>query len=58
MGLGAQWITGWFAFDREVLSAFGLAEGERVAGYIYIGTPVEVQGDRPRPVPASLTTRF
>ncbi|MDX1717092.1 MAG: nitroreductase [Anderseniella sp.] len=58
MGLGAQWITGWFAFDRVVLSAFGLAEGERIAGYIYIGTAVEVQGDRPRPVPSSLTTRF
>ena len=58
MGLGAQWITGWFAFDDQVLSAFGLAPGERIAGYIYLGTPVEAQGDRPRPVPASLTTRF
>jgi nitroreductase len=58
MGLGAQWITGWFAFDEDVLSAFGLAEGERIAGYIYLGTPVEAQGDRPRPVPASLTTRY
>jgi nitroreductase len=58
MGYGAQWITGWYAFDAQVLAAFGLDAGERIAGYIYIGTPTEVQGDRPRPVPASITTRF
>ena len=58
MGYGAQWITGWFAFDEAVLRQFGLGTGERIAGYIYIGTPTEAQGDRPRPVPASITTRF
>ena len=58
MGLGVQWITGWFAFDETVLRAFGLNAGERIAGYIYLGTPSELQTDRPRPVPASLTTRF
>ncbi len=58
MGYGAQWITGWFAYDPQVLQAFGLGDGERIAGYIYVGTQVEVQADRPRPVPASITTRF
>lgn len=58
MGYGAQWITGWFAFDAEVLKAFGLSDGERIAGYIYLGTPTEAQADRPRPVVASITTRF
>ncbi len=58
MGYGAQWITGWFAYDEQVLRAFGLQDGERIAGYIYIGTPAEVQADRPRPEPASIATRF
>ncbi len=58
MGLGAQWISGWFAYDRQVLTAFGLADSERIAGFIYLGTPAQLQDDRPRPEPASLTTRF
>ena len=58
LGLGAQWITGWFAFDGQVRSAFGLNDSERIAGFIYLGTPVQVQEDRPRPDAASLTTRF
>ena len=58
MGYGAQWITGWFAYDAQVLQAFGLGDGERIAGYVYIGTAAEAQTDRPRPVPASITTRF
>jgi len=58
MELGAQWITGWFAYDRQVLTAFGLAEEERIAGFIYLGTPVQLQEDRPRPEPASITMRF
>ena len=58
MEVGAQWITGWFAYDRQVLSAFGLAENERIAGFIYLGTPVQLQEDRPRPEAASIVTRF
>ncbi len=58
MGLGAQWISGWFAYDRHVLTAFGLAASERVAGFIYLGTPAQLQEDRPRPEPVSMTTRF
>jgi nitroreductase len=58
MQIGAQWISGWFAYDRPVLAQFGLAEHERIAGFIYLGRPVDWQGDRPRPEAASITTRF
>lgn len=58
MELGAQWISGWFAYDRQVLTALGLAEDERIAGFIYLGTPAQLQEDRPRPEAASVTTRF
>ncbi len=37
-GYAAQWITEWLAYDKAVDSVLGLGEGERVAGYIYIGT--------------------
>jgi len=58
MGLGAQWITGWFSYDRPVLQRFGLADQERMAGFIYLGTPLELQDDRQRPEPYSITTHF
>jgi nitroreductase len=58
MGLGCQWVTGWYAFDEQVCAIFGVGEHERVAGYIYLGTPVELQTDRPRPEPEDLLTHW
>ncbi len=56
MGLGVQWITGWFAFDEVVLRGLGVAKDERVAGFIYLGTSHGEMTDRPRPEPDDLTT--
>ena len=39
MGFGTCWITEWIAFSPRVKAALGLAGNERVAGFIYIGTP-------------------
>jgi nitroreductase len=58
MGFGASWLTGWSAFDRRVLDALGLAPGERIAGYIHIGTAKETPADRDRPNLADIVTRF
>lgn len=58
MGLGCQWITGWYAFDEKVLEQFGLEGDEKVAGFLYFGTPQEPVTDRPRPEPAELTTHW
>ena len=49
MGFGASWLTGWFAYDDEVLPALGIGPGESVAGFVHIGTPKERVPDRPRP---------
>jgi nitroreductase len=49
MGLGCQWITGWYAYDDVVLGQFGLDEDERIAGFIYLGAPAEAVEDRQRP---------
>ena len=47
-GFGAQWLTGWPAYDRPFLEGtLGLAPEERLAGTIAIGTPL-VAGARTR----------
>ena len=49
LGYGACWLTGWFAFDRDVLDGLGLKADEKLAGFIHIGTPSKPGDDRPRP---------
>ncbi len=58
MGFGCQWITGWFAYDRDVVGKMGLKAHENIAGFIYIGTAGEELTDRPRPDHKSLTTHW
>lgn len=55
MGFVAAWITGWAAYSQMVGEALG-KPGERIAGFIFIGTPAEPIEDRPRP-PTDLTVR-
>src|SRR3569623_1877673 len=50
LGYGACWLTGWFAFDRDVLDALGLKPDEKLAGFVHIGTASTPTEDRPRPV--------
>jgi nitroreductase len=58
LGYGANWITEWYAYDRAVLDALGLASHERIAGFIHIGRPPGPPEDRPRPPLAEIATRF
>jgi nitroreductase len=58
MGFLANWITEWCAYHPKVLERIGLRPGERIAGYIYIGHPVDPLEDRPRPAVDSITTKF
>ena len=57
-GYGACWLTGWFAFDRDVLEGLGLKADEKLAGLIHIGTPGKPSEDRPRPALSEIVTRF
>lgn len=52
-GYAAGWLTGWPAFSNRVRDAFGAAP-ERVAGFVFIGTPGRPLEERPRPDPARL----
>jgi len=56
LGFGAQWLTGWPAYDEAVHARFGLAAHERILGFIHIGTAAEAVPERLRPDPASLLT--
>jgi nitroreductase len=58
LGYGACWLTGWFAFDRDVLDGLGLKGDEKLAGFIHVGTPTKPSEDRPRPALSDLVTRF
>src|SRR5262249_24257762 len=58
LGYGASWITEWYAYDRGVLDALGLAPNERIAGFVHIGRPREPAEDRPRPPLAAIASRF
>lgn len=48
-GYGAQWLTGFAAYDRPVLEAIGVAADEQLLGYIHIGTRTCQPDDRERP---------
>jgi nitroreductase len=51
LGFGAQWLTGWAAYDAQVQAALGLEPGERILGFIHVGTPREPAPGRERPDP-------
>ncbi|MES2750702.1 MAG: nitroreductase [Pseudomonadota bacterium] len=58
LGYVANWLTGWMAFDRDVLDAFGLTPDEKIAGYIHIGKSERATEDRPRPSLSEIVTKF
>lgn len=58
MGFAANWITDWYAYDARAAAILGLGGGERVAGFIHLGTLAEPPLERVRPDVAGLTTRW
>jgi nitroreductase len=55
-GFSAQWLTGWFAYDEAASKWLGLKAGERIAGFVYIGTPTMPSAERDRPDVEAITT--
>ena len=58
MGYGANWHTEWYAYDRRITRELGVADHERVAGFVHIGTPIERPGDRPRPALSDVAMEY
>jgi nitroreductase len=48
-GFVAQWVTEWYAYHPMVKERLGLKAGERIAGFVYIGTAKDELEERPRP---------
>ncbi len=49
LGFGAQWLTGWAAYDAEVAALLGLSTQERVIGFVHIGSAGSTAAERSRP---------
>jgi nitroreductase len=47
-GFAGGWLTGWPSYSPTVARAFGTS-GEKIAGFVFIGTPQRELGERPRP---------
>lgn len=58
LDFGANWITEWYGYDTRVLARLGLKPGEKIAGFVHIGTPARPPEDRPRPALDEIVTRF
>jgi nitroreductase len=58
LGFGANWVTGWAAYDRSCLDLLGVAPNERVAGFVHIGKPTAALEDRPRPKLDEIVTKL
>jgi nitroreductase len=48
MGFAGGWLTAWPAYNETVRAAFG-GPDERIAGFVFIGTPSRDLEERPRP---------
>ena len=55
-GYGATWLSEWYAFDERAFPALGVEAGERLAGFVHIGTRREAPFERVRPALADVVT--
>ncbi len=58
LGFGAQWLTGWAAYDREAAELFGLGANERIVAFVHIGTAREGAPERTRPALDSVLSEW
>jgi len=58
LGFVANWLTEWPAYNAKVAQRLGLRDGERVAGFVYIGKPAQPLEERVRPELDKIVTRY
>jgi len=58
LGFVGNWLTEWYAYHPKVKEKMGLKPGERMAGFIYIGTPNVALEERPRPDMEKIVSYF
>ena len=57
LGFVGGWLTGWAAYSDVVRDAFGAAP-ERIAGFIFIGSPAKPLEERDRPDPERIISTW
>lgn len=55
-GYVSNWLSEWFAFDERAFPLLGIRSGEKVAGFIHIGSTDFPIVERPRPALADVVT--
>ena len=56
LGYVSNWLTEWMAFDERAHGIIGVRPGEKVAGFIHIGSTDFPVVERPRPALADIVT--
>ena len=57
LGYVGGWITGWAAYSDRVRDAF-CEPGQRIAGFVFLGSPANPLEERPRPALADLVREW
>lgn len=58
LGYGAKWLTEWPASHGDILAELGGRPGDKIAGFIYLGTKKEEPEDRARPLLADVVSEY
>ena len=48
-GFVGSWLTGWPAYNPRVLASLGGNPPDRIAGFLFLGSPSRALDERPRP---------
>jgi nitroreductase len=56
LGYVSNWLTEWMAYDERAHRVLGIEPGEKVAGFIHIGSTDFPVVERPRPALADVVT--
>lgn len=55
-GYVSNWLTEWFAYDEKAHPLLGIRPGEKVAGFIHVGSTTFPVTERPRPALSDVVT--
>ncbi|MBB3947601.1 nitroreductase [Rhizobium skierniewicense] len=55
-GYAANWLTEWVSYDEALFPALGVNPGEKIAGFIHIGSTTFPPVERPRPQLSDVVT--
>ncbi|MQW87306.1 nitroreductase family protein [Sinorhizobium saheli] len=56
LGYASNWLTEWYAYDERAYPLLGVEAGERIAGFVHIGTAMVPPTERPRPELSEIVT--